>query len=124
MKTEGQDQMTECGAISEGSLIPALPDIMDDIERRFLDGVAKGAMHQDLAASISEAMVNGTNGDLFPFLALARGCHAAAEANRQEGNTPAADFLHSIGQHLLSQAVHTLAGLMVLDVHLSGIARH
>jgi hypothetical protein len=123
MKTEGQEQMTAC-SVSASALIPALPDIMNDIERRFLDGVAKGEMHQDLAASISGAMVDGTNGDLFPFLALARGCHAAAELNRQQGNTQAADFLHSIGQLLLSQAVDTLAGLMVLDVHLSGIARH
>jgi hypothetical protein len=105
--------------------IPTMAEVAERIEQRFAACAVRGGLDEDIADSISIMLVDGSNGDVFEVVAMARGCHAAAEAIRQAGGDPAiAEWYHSLGQLLLLLAVDTFAGILATVVAESGIVRH
>lgn len=106
------------------SLIPTMPELMVRIEQVIAASVANEVMEEDVASAISEIFTTGADGDPFTLLAVARGCHAAAEVRRSQGEQQQARLLHSMAQDMLGMAAEVLAVVMAADVHLSGYTRH
>lgn len=96
---------------AEGVQILTYPDIMEYVTNDLVNS------SDDAAASAFSAMLT-QRGDIalmdrvFTLMAHARGFHARAEMKRQQGNHSGADFLHSVGQHLLELAALEHSQLM------------
>lgn len=84
-----------------------------DLLHRITAEMAQG-MDEDAAANITNILLDPAPlvDRLFNLMAYARGCHAAAEAKRREGNEKGAAYLHDLGQYLLQAAGETYAELL------------
>lgn len=89
--------------------IPTYPELLHRITADMAEG-----LDEEAAANITNILLDPAPLIDRPFnlLAYARGCHAAAEARRREGNEKAAASLHDLGQFLLQSAGETYADLM------------
>ncbi|UVK39927.1 hypothetical protein LHFGNBLO_001342 [Mesorhizobium sp. AR10] len=104
--------------------IPTLADYMVFVEKRMES--ASAVMDPELAQSLSEVFTTtaATDTDLFNFIAYSQGCHALAQACREQGDYEGAGLYHAMGQDLLSKAANALADLMVFGVEHLGLVRH
>lgn len=89
--------------------IPTYPDLLHRITADMAE-----SLDEEAAAIIANILLDPAPlvGRLFNQIAHARGCHAAAEVRRREGNEKGAAFLYDIGQVLLEAAGETYAELV------------
>lgn len=104
--------------------IPTLADYMVFVEKRMES--ASVDMDPELAQSLSDVFTctAATEIDLFNLIAYSQGCHALAQAYREQGDHESAGLYHAMGQDLLSKATNTLAALMALGIQRTGVVRH
>lgn len=104
--------------------IPTLSDYMAYVEKRMES--ASVDMDPELAQSLSDVFTTtaATEVDLFNFIAYSQGCHALAQACREQEDHEGAGLYHAMGQDLLSKASNTLADLMAIGIQQMGVVRH
>ncbi|BCH22088.1 hypothetical protein [Mesorhizobium sp. L-8-3] len=96
---------------TEVAQIPTYPDLLHQITA----SIAEGLDNDTAADAIADVLMDGSISLAdrpFQLIAHARGCHAAADVRRREGNHDAAAGLYDLGQFLLEAASQAHAELI------------
>jgi hypothetical protein len=106
--------------------IPTLPERMRQIEARIVDGLTGPEVSEPVLSDVCDMLCAPITlqSDIFEQVAVARGCHVAAQELHWQGNHSLADGYAAIGQDILAKTIAVIAQFVALDRHLSGVTTH
>ncbi|SFU21030.1 hypothetical protein [Mesorhizobium sp. YR577] len=106
--------------------IPTLPERMDQIEATLVAGLAGEDISEPIFAIVCEMLCEplSIHADIFEHVAVARGCHAAAQELHRQGKHTIAEGFSAMGQDILAKTIAVIAEFAALDRYISGETIH